>query len=284
MFLASVGAKDDPACGGRQMPSHWGSKKLHIFTGSSPTGTRVLHAVGAAEAELVFHAHSGSGGAGLQFSQRRGCLRLPGGRRDQRRRVLGGAELRLPAASFPLLFVVEDNGYAISVPVEVQTAGGNISGLLRASQPADAGVDGTDFAGTYQRATEGCRVRPRRQGPGPDPRARHPALFAFALRRRAPVQDRGRARQPEAKRDPVMRFATVSDRTRACSTGDALEAHRRRDRRGVQRGHRPGPGEPSRPRPRRRCDTSIPRTWTPPPTDFDQPRPTSTASRRPWWT
>ena len=38
MLLASVGAKDDPACGGRQMPSHWGSKKLHILTGSSPTG------------------------------------------------------------------------------------------------------------------------------------------------------------------------------------------------------------------------------------------------------
>ena len=58
MFLASVGAKDDPACGGRQMPSHWGSKKLHIFTGSSPTGTRILHAVGAAEASWYFsHIH-----------------------------------------------------------------------------------------------------------------------------------------------------------------------------------------------------------------------------------
>ncbi len=54
MFLASVGAKDDPACGGRQMPSHWGSKKLHIVSGSSPTGTHILHAVGAAEASWYF--------------------------------------------------------------------------------------------------------------------------------------------------------------------------------------------------------------------------------------
>src|ERR1039457_1297254 len=54
MLLASVGAKDDPACGGRQMPSHWGSKKLHIMTGSSPTGTRLLHAVGAADAGRYF--------------------------------------------------------------------------------------------------------------------------------------------------------------------------------------------------------------------------------------
>src|SRR6266568_2534185 len=54
MFLGSVGAKDDPASGGRQMPSHWSSKKLHIVSESSPTGTQVLHAVGAADAGLYF--------------------------------------------------------------------------------------------------------------------------------------------------------------------------------------------------------------------------------------
>src|SRR5262245_19577025 len=54
ILLAGVGAESDPSNGGRQMPSHWGSRELHIIAGSSATATQVLHAVGTAEAGVVY--------------------------------------------------------------------------------------------------------------------------------------------------------------------------------------------------------------------------------------
>ncbi|HYP12373.1 MAG TPA: thiamine pyrophosphate-dependent enzyme, partial [Bryobacteraceae bacterium] len=58
MFLQAVGSGSDRASGGRQMPSHWSSPELHIFTGSSPTGTQFLQAAGCAQAASYVNAES----------------------------------------------------------------------------------------------------------------------------------------------------------------------------------------------------------------------------------
>jgi len=161
MFLQAVGAKDDPASAGRQMPSHWGSKRLNIISKSSCTGTQFLHAVGAAE-------------GGWRMSRIAELAEKGAFRRDEVVYVSGGEGQTsegefweaLSSASnlkLPVLFLIEDNGYAISVPVEVNTPGGSISKLVRSFPNLFvAEVDGTDFLASYDAlryATEYCRSR-----------------------------------------------------------------------------------------------------------------------------
>src|SRR5215213_7440982 len=162
MLMQATGAADDPASGGRQMPSHWGHKRLNIFTQSSPTGTQFLHAVGCAEADYraerigepeklveryhpdsVVYVSSGEGttSEGEFFES-----------------LNTACNLRLP-----VLYLVEDNGYAISVPVEVQTAGGSISKMVSGFPGLSIEeVDGCDPIASYdalQRAIAYCRER-----------------------------------------------------------------------------------------------------------------------------
>lgn len=155
LFLQGVGSVDDPASGGRQMPSHWSSPKLHIVSPSSSTTTQCLHAVGCAEAGRYFS----------KFPERAQKPDAPTDYRAFHEVSFQGDEVvyvslgegatsqgefweAISTASnkkLPVIFVVEDNGYAISVPVEVNTPGGNISRLV-ANFPNFhfEEVDGTD--------------------------------------------------------------------------------------------------------------------------------------------
>jgi len=145
MLLQSMGRATDPSSGGREMPAHYGSRELHIVNQSSPTGTQYLHAVGTAEAGSIARAaesHAAghrNGNSGRVLAPE---VSLPAFERDELVYVSGGegstsegefyeaislASLR----KLPVLFVIQDNEYAISVPVEHQTPGGSISTLVR---------------------------------------------------------------------------------------------------------------------------------------------------------
>jgi 2-oxoisovalerate dehydrogenase E1 component len=159
MLLQAVGAATDPASGGRQMPTHWSSRTLHIVSSSSATASQLLHAVGCAEAGRYFsrhpeaaEKHEGDYRAfhDVQFHGDEVVLTLLGeGSTSQGEfwEALNTASNR----KLPVIFCVEDNGYAISTPVEVSMPGGNISRLV-ANFPNFhfAEVDGTDPEASFQ--------------------------------------------------------------------------------------------------------------------------------------
>src|ERR1700733_326838 len=134
MLLEGVGAKDDPASGGRQMPSHWGHPKLNIVSRSSPTGTQFLHGVGIAEAAIYYDDHpkalKAAKNAPLdKYVTHHGyeVVYISSGEGATSEGEFFESLNTACQKKLPVIYLVEDNGYAISVPVEVQTAGGSIS-------------------------------------------------------------------------------------------------------------------------------------------------------------
>ena len=179
MLLQAVGAATDPASGGRQMPTHWSSRALHIVSTSSSTATQVLHAVGCAEAGAYFSHHPeaanpapsspGLGKSNIDYRWLHdvtfhddeislACIGEGSTSQGEFWEALNTASNKKLA----VIFMIEDNGYAISFPVEVNTPGGNISRLV-ANFPNFhfAEIDGTDpevSLRAFQAAAEHCRA------------------------------------------------------------------------------------------------------------------------------
>lgn len=162
MLWSAVGAESDPNSHGRQMPSHWGHKDLNVPSQSSCTGTQALHAVGAAEAsyraslvkELQDKVVGFKGDEVVYMSVGDGTT----SEGEWWEALNTASNLKLP-----VIFVVEDNGYAISTPVEVGTAGGDVSKLVVGFPDLYIqNVDGTDPLASYvafKSAVEYCRDR-----------------------------------------------------------------------------------------------------------------------------
>ncbi len=237
MFLQAVGAAADPSSGGRQMPSHWASRELHIFTGSSPTGSQLLQAIGCAEAGRYFHHHPSA------------AAKVAGDYREFKDVEVHPDEITLVTtgegttsqgefweslntasiAKLPVIYLVEDNGYAISVPVQYQTPGGSISRLLtNFPNFYIEECDGTDFLASYsalRRAVEYTRS------------GRGPALIHGHVTRpySHSLSDEERLYRPESEiqeeieRDPITRLQKFLLAEGVCDNAAIVVLHREVD-------------------------------------------------------
>ncbi|HET7620681.1 MAG TPA: dehydrogenase E1 component subunit alpha/beta [Gemmatimonadaceae bacterium] len=161
MLFEAVGAAADPASGGRQMPSHWGSKKLNIVSSSSPTGTQFLQSVGCAEA--TFRAKLIDIAEGFHKDE---VVYVSTGDGTTSEGEFWESLNTACNLQLPVVYVVEDNGYAISVPVEVNTAGGSISKLVRGFPGLMVQeVDGCDLLASYAAMTRAVDYARKRKGP-----------------------------------------------------------------------------------------------------------------------
>lgn len=214
MFLQGVGAAEDPSSGGRQMPSHWSHPSLNIVSGSSPTGSQILQAVGCSEAGRYFAGYPEA------------AKKATGDYRQFKDVTFHGDEVTLATLGegassegefweamntvsnkrLPLILLVEDNEYAISVPAETQMPGGNISRLVSGFPNFHfEEIDGTDLPGTYAafaRTVAYCRAQ---EGPG--------FIHAHVIRPYShSLSDDERNYRPDAERqrdagrDPVSRM------------------------------------------------------------------------------
>src|SRR3982751_323139 len=161
MLYEAVGAAIDPASGGRQMPSHWGHKAYNIVSASSPTGTQFLQGVGSAEATLRANLLNITEGF-----ERDEVVFISTGEGQTSEGEFWESLNTASNLKLPAVYLVEDNGYAISVPVEVNTAGGSISKLVRGFPNLYVEeVDGCDLIASYDTMKRAVEYARQRKGP-----------------------------------------------------------------------------------------------------------------------
>jgi 2-oxoisovalerate dehydrogenase E1 component len=205
MLLQAVGADADPASRGRQMPSHWGHPGLNIVSQGSPTGTQCLQAVGCSEAGRFYERLAGIPDRQSRFhSDEVVYVSLGEGATAE-----GEFWESLNTACgkrLPVVYLVEDNGYAISVPVEVQTPGGDISKVV-SSFPnlLVRQADGTDFLESHRVMSEAVAYARARRGPALV-HARVVRPYSHSLSDDEKLYKTPREREAEAERDPIRVF------------------------------------------------------------------------------
>ena len=227
MLLQAVGAADDPASGGRQMPSHWGHRALNIVSQSSPTGTQCLQAVGMRRGRPPLRATSRASPTASARHDPDEIVYVSLGDGTTSEGEFWESLNTACSRRLPVLYLVEDNGYAISVPVEVADA-------RRRHLAAGRVVPRTQrrprrrhrLRGELDAACgRGRRVRAQPQGPGARPRQGRSA----PTRTRSPTTS-GSTRPPaereaEARRDPIRSLREWLARRRRRREGD-LDGHR----------------------------------------------------------
>jgi 2-oxoisovalerate dehydrogenase E1 component len=213
-LLAAVGAKDDPSSGGRQMPSHWGHPKWNIVNRSSCTGTQFVQAVGAAEATLYYEAHPKALAQAKKAPlgeyvnhERAEIVYVSSGDGATSEGEFWESLNAACAMKLPLLYVVEDNGYAISVPIEVQTAGGSISKLVRGFPGLHLSEsDGTNPLECYTVCKEAVQYCRERRGPALI-HAHVTRPYSHSLSDDEKLYKSPEEREEEARRDPISKFS-----------------------------------------------------------------------------
>jgi 2-oxoisovalerate dehydrogenase E1 component len=205
MLLASVGAKDDPASGGRQMPSHWGHRRLNIPSQSSATGTQCLHAAGCAQAGIIYERVRDIPDRESRFhGDELTYISIGDGATSE-----GEFWESLNTActnTLPVLYLCEDNGYAISVPVEVQTPGGDISRIVEHFPGLRLfRCDGTDYLASYRTLGEAVEHVRARKGPV-FVHATTIRPYSHSLSDDEKLYKSAAEREAEARRDPLLRM------------------------------------------------------------------------------
>jgi 2-oxoisovalerate dehydrogenase E1 component len=204
MLLQATGAATDPSSGGRQMPSHWGNRQLNIVSRSSPTGTQFLQAVGCAEA--LYRAEMMKNTSIIAGYHPDAIVYVSAGDGTTSEGEFFESLNTACNLKLPVFYLIEDNGYAISVPVEVQTAGGSISKLVTGFPDLYVDeVDGCDPVASYGAISKAVTYCRERRGPA--------LVHAHVIRPYShSLSDDERLYRPrreledEARRDPIRTF------------------------------------------------------------------------------